>query len=56
MASIILDNLKKLSIDLPSLDKQVRNEIEESINNERVKQLQEEIKVLRQSIMDKVNQ
>jgi type I restriction enzyme S subunit len=57
-ASITLGDLKKLSIDLPSLDEQalIVKEIEESINNEKAKQMLQELKELGQSIMDKVNQ
>jgi restriction endonuclease S subunit len=57
-ASITLGDLKKLSIDLPSLDEQalIVQDIEESINNVKAKQLLQELKELGKSIMDKVNQ
>lgn len=57
-ASMSLGDLKKLSIDFPSLDEQalIVKEIEESINNEKAKQMLQDLKELGQSIMDKVNQ
>lgn len=57
-ASITLGDLQKLSIDLPSLDEQVHivEEIEERINDERPKQLLQELKELGQNILERVNQ
>ena len=57
-ASITLGDFKKLSFDLPSLDEQVHivEEIEERINDERPKQLLQELKELGQNILERVNQ
>jgi restriction endonuclease S subunit len=57
-SSITLRDLTKLSFDLPGLDEQalIVKEIEESINNEKVNKMLQELRELGQSIMDKVNQ